>query len=34
VGVVEAIAGADTDRSARPTRDVMVDRVEIERAPA
>jgi peptidyl-prolyl cis-trans isomerase A (cyclophilin A) len=33
-GVVEAIAGADTDRRDRPTQDVVIERVEIERVPA
>jgi peptidyl-prolyl cis-trans isomerase A (cyclophilin A) len=32
--VVEAIAGTDTDRNDRPTRDVVIERVEIERVPA
>jgi len=32
--VVEAIAGTDTDRSDRPTRDVVINRVEIQRVPA
>jgi peptidyl-prolyl cis-trans isomerase A (cyclophilin A) len=31
--VVEAIATTDTDRGDRPTRDVVIERVEIERVP-
>lgn len=32
-GVVEAIAAADTDRNDRPLREVVIERVEIERVP-
>jgi peptidyl-prolyl cis-trans isomerase A (cyclophilin A) len=32
-GVVEAIAGTDTDRRDRPSQDVVIERVEIERLP-
>jgi peptidyl-prolyl cis-trans isomerase A (cyclophilin A) len=34
VQVVEAIAGTDTDRNDRPNRDVVIERVEIQRVPA
>jgi peptidyl-prolyl cis-trans isomerase A (cyclophilin A) len=31
--VIEAIAGTDTDRNDRPTRDVVIERIDIERVP-
>jgi peptidyl-prolyl cis-trans isomerase A (cyclophilin A) len=31
--VVDAIAATDTDRNDRPTHDVVIERIEIERAP-
>jgi peptidyl-prolyl cis-trans isomerase A (cyclophilin A) len=34
VGVVETIAGTDTDRRDRPAQDVVIERVEIQRVPS